>query len=136
MGCSILSCELLFFAGDCWGGSVGFRFTTCPDLFWPVAGDRSTSFLNCIPQDSCGSAYDGVAVFVKHDYLVVVRNHVLAAFVVEQYDVIRLLLLVVDDYSRTALAKRLDNLSGLRTGAAFAGAAKSILSATHSARNF
>jgi hypothetical protein len=53
-----------------------------------------------------------------------VRNHVLAAFVVEQYDVIRLLLLIVDDHSRTAFAKRFDDLCGLGAGAALAGPPK------------
>jgi hypothetical protein len=46
------------------------------------------------------------------------RENALAAFMVEHNNVVGFVLFVVDDYLRASFAERLDDLRGLRSGAA------------------
>ena len=61
---------------------------------------------------------DGIAVLVEDGHLVVALYEALAAFVIEQDDVVCLVRLVVHDYVGTALSECLDDFGGLRTRAA------------------
>src|SRR5690348_1381033 len=62
----------------------------------------------------------GIAVAIEHGNFVVMGKYAFPAFVVEHDDVIGLVLFIVDYDLGTAFAERLDDLRGLRTGAAAA----------------
>src|SRR6478672_7596699 len=74
-------------------------------------------------------AHYGVAVFIEHSHLVVALDQALAAFVIEQLDVVCPVRLVVHDYAGTALAECLDDFGGLGTRAARAMSSESSVSA-------
>src|SRR6185312_12713041 len=81
-------------------------------------------------------AHDGVAVLIEHRHLVVALDQALAAFVIEQDDVVCLVWFVVHDHAGTALAEGLDDFGGLGTRAAGAMSSESSVSAAGVAGHF
>ena len=81
-------------------------------------------------------AHDGVAVLIEDSHLVVALDQALAAFVIEQDDVVCLVRFVVHDHAGTALAECLDDFGGLGTRAAGAVSSESPVSAAGVAGHF
>jgi hypothetical protein len=71
-------------------------------------------------------ADDDIPIAIENRYFAVMRENALAAFMVEHNNVVGFVLFVVDDYLRASFAEGLDDLRGLRSGAAARTAGKGI----------
>jgi hypothetical protein len=83
-----------------------------------------------VPIESRGVADDGIPIAIENRYFAVMRENALAAFMVEHNNVVGVVLFVVDDYLRASFAEGLDDLRGLRSGAAARMAGKGIARTT------
>ena len=83
----------------------------------PIIGYRLARVLHRITQGTRRMANYRIALFVEDGYLVVMKNQTLAAFVIKEDNIVRLLLLIVHDDIGATLAKSLDDFSCLRSRA-------------------
>src|SRR5713226_362400 len=88
-------------------------------MLTPVLGNGFAGVLDGAAEGERGFADDGVSTDpVKHRDFVSVAQETLAAFMVQNNNVVGLVLFVIDHHLRTTFPERLDNLSGLRPSAA------------------
>src|SRR5438067_3232150 len=92
----------------------------------PLLGYYQAGFLHCIAQKARGLAHDRVAFTIEDDDFVVPRDHVFAALVIEQNNIVGFVLVVVDDDLRAALIESLDDFGGLRALTTTSGAAEAV----------
>src|SRR5437867_5225270 len=120
--------DLLVLAGHDWRKGVPFfrSVSRLDHLLRPIAGDRPACVLYGIPQQARGATHDGIAVFIEHDNFVVPGDAFLPALMIQQDYVVCLLLLVIDDHRRAALAEGLDDFRGLRAGSALACSSEAV----------
>lgn len=89
--------------------------------------DGFARILNGIAERTCGSTdYQVSRTPVENRDFVLPQNERLAAFVIENHNIVGSFLPVIHHHLIAALAEGLDNLCGLRTGATVAGTSKAI----------